>query len=316
MSSSRSWSMSEKHLHCPRQHQISHVLDFRQNAVQFKECQLAHLKSQLHECQSQLHQAQLQIQSQNERESILQSQLHQCQSELQLQIQARWAAIQTAVKDREEELSVLVQKHKGKTQEEFRDALRLREAELLEQWHKREEQMRTMLLTELEKQKQTFEAREGDLKRREIAVTHVEELLKETARSMDRKVSDIALRLFHMPKVTLGPTEMQGVVLTATGEELATPSPADLARRFDLKGPVPLRQYVSQDGGEENQMVEGIRRKQKGTQFRAKRPGPAELSRLKKITPITETSKLQALPLKKTKNKTASIRDQLDTSAT
>ncbi|KAJ7752264.1 hypothetical protein B0H14DRAFT_3601616 [Mycena olivaceomarginata] len=192
---------------------------------------------------------------------LLQTQLHDCQSELhyaQIQIQFHPGAIQEAVNNREEELRALVLRREEEVgrsiqmrEEEIMNALRQREGELLDAWSKREEEMREILGRELEAREQTFQLRDHDLQRRELAVAMEEErlaatkvLLKEKSRKMGETAPKVsARRPIHIFQISLSSlracaggqlTPMEGVVLTTTGEEIATPSPADLARTFDL----------------------------------------------------------------------------------
>jgi NIMA (never in mitosis gene a)-related kinase len=121
---------------------------------------------------------------------LLQTQLHDCQSELhdaQLQIQFHPGAIQEAVNNREEELRALVLRREEEVgrsiqmrEEEIMNALRQREGELLDAWSKREEEMREILGRELEAREQTFQLRDNDLQRWELAVAMEEERLAAT----------------------------------------------------------------------------------------------------------------------------------------
>lgn len=127
--------------------------------IQQRDAQIQLLQSQLHECQSQLHNAHLQIHSHSE-------------------------AIQTAVKQREYELRVLVlnqeedvRRSMQKREEEIMEAIRRREAEVLEEWGNRERELRAFLGRELEVREQMFEDREEELRQREAAVGEEEERL-------------------------------------------------------------------------------------------------------------------------------------------
>ncbi|KAJ7870304.1 hypothetical protein B0H14DRAFT_3860981 [Mycena olivaceomarginata] len=67
-----------------------------------------------------------------------------------------------------------------------------------------------------------------------LAATKV--LLKEKSIKMGETAPKVsARRPIHIPACAGGQlTRMEGVVLTTTGEEIATPAPADLAQTFDL----------------------------------------------------------------------------------
>jgi hypothetical protein len=152
-------------------------------------------------------------------------------SELQSQqqcIQARHhALVREAVAKREEELRVSVMEREeevaaamARREEEIMDAVRKREAELVEAWRKREEEVRTEVQEKidwcLKRQKTLVEERER------LEVIRKEQSLLETP-VCRRPLND---------KLDLAPSAMKGVVLTATGEPLATPAQGELAKLF------------------------------------------------------------------------------------
>ncbi|KAJ7890575.1 kinase-like domain-containing protein [Mycena olivaceomarginata] len=220
--------------------------------IQQRDVQIHLLQTQLHECQSQLHQAQLHMHSQPSMD------------EIHAAVKHREEELRVLVLKREEEVSKSMQRR----EDEIMEAVRRREAEVLDAWSKREEvlreEFRGILNAELEAREQMFEDREEEVLRRESVVkeeedrlTTAKELLEEKIRSVEEKpigakkdrspldeVQNILSRAAHQetPKRTTNklkelfgqPSAMKGVVLTATGEVLATPSPAELAGMFDL----------------------------------------------------------------------------------
>ncbi|KAJ6618569.1 hypothetical protein B0H10DRAFT_1947420 [Mycena sp. CBHHK59/15] len=170
-----------------------------------------------------------------------------------LEIQSHPAAIQAAIHNREAELRVLVLSR----EEEFERMMQRKEEEC-------EEEMRAILWREFEARDRIFQDRDAVLQQREIAVADGEkrlaaakELFEERAKNMGKNstgmklFSDLALihqappQVASVPKASARrsthshPTAqffpMKSVVLTATGEALATPSPVDLAVMFDLR---------------------------------------------------------------------------------
>ncbi|KAJ7827553.1 hypothetical protein B0H13DRAFT_1917590 [Mycena leptocephala] len=107
-----------------------------------------------------------------------------------------------------------------------------------------EEEMHVILWREFEARERIFQDRDAVLQQREIAVADGEkrlaaakELFEERAKNMGKNSTGpkaSARRSTHShPTAQFSP--MKSVVLTATGEALATQSPVDLAVMFDLR---------------------------------------------------------------------------------
>ncbi|KAJ7668153.1 kinase-like domain-containing protein [Mycena olivaceomarginata] len=228
------------------------------------------------------------IQDKTAQINLLQSQLHECQSQLHhalLEIQSHPAAIQAAVHNREAELRVLVLSREEEFEramqrkEEIMNFLQRREAEVNDAWRKREGEMRAILWREFEARERIFQDRDAVLQQQEIAVADGEkriaaakELFDERAKKMGKNSTGMRLfndrALIHQapPQVALVPkasarrsthshptaqfSPMRSVMLTATGEALATPSPADLAVTFDLRKSEDEADDKDQDLGE------------------------------------------------------------------
>ncbi|KAJ7488656.1 hypothetical protein B0H11DRAFT_1912807 [Mycena galericulata] len=149
-------------------------------------------------------------------------------------------------------------------EEEVMNFLQRREAEINDAWRNREGEMRAILWREFEARERIFQDRDAVLQQREIVVADGEkrlaaakELFEERAKNMGKNstgmklFNDLALIHQAPPQVASVPevsarrsthshptaqfSPMKSVVLTATGEALATPSPADLAVMFDLR---------------------------------------------------------------------------------
>ncbi|KAF7308809.1 Protein kinase domain-containing protein [Mycena kentingensis (nom. inval.)] len=272
-------SESEKTLNTLKSHRAALVvrereLVGRENALNDKETQITEM---IQNRDAQIHLLQTQLQE-------TQSQLHQAQQHIESQ--PSLSDIQAAVKQREEELRVLVLKREEEVsrsmqrrEDEIMEAIRRREGEVLEAWSKREEvlreEFRAILDGELEAREKIYEEREAEILRREAAVEDEEKSLASTKKLLDEKmktledskkdrapldeIQNILSRAAHheTPKapIPLRPhartgsasrqlstpvprnshmSAMKGVVLTTTGEALATPSPVELAAMFDL----------------------------------------------------------------------------------
>ncbi|KAJ7920147.1 hypothetical protein B0H13DRAFT_1867922 [Mycena leptocephala] len=203
--------------------------------------------------------------------NLLRSQLHECQSKLHhalLEIQSHPAAIQAAVHNREAELRVLVlsreeefERTMQRKEEEVMNFLQRREAEINDAWRKCEEEMRAILWRAnenawvcparlVEKIRQTLSAQRWRVatgKWGHSAVPNIREPdpvkskyygTEEDAPQPPPQVASVpkasARRSTHShPTAQFSP--MISVVLTVTGEALATPSPVDLVVMFDWR---------------------------------------------------------------------------------
>ncbi|KAJ7281578.1 kinase-like protein [Mycena rebaudengoi] len=236
------------------QHERLNTIKSHKATLTSKERDLLARESTLNETESRITDM---IQQRDAQIQLLQSQLHE------------------SVKQREYELRVLVlnqeedvRRSMQKREEEIMEAIRRREAEVLEEWGNRERELRAFLGRELEVREQMFEDREEELRQREAAVGEEEERLasvrdllektknideKAAGSKKDRSPLDEVQNILSLPFPSLAlstplprattslaelmsqPSAMKGVVLTATGEVLATPTPAgmfDLSRRF------------------------------------------------------------------------------------
>ncbi|THU82067.1 kinase-like protein [Dendrothele bispora CBS 962.96] len=177
-------------------------------------------------------------------------------------------AIRDAIARREEELRVLVHQREEevasaitKREEEIIASVNKREAELNEAWATREQQIRA----ELEDKLQWVQDREQELEEKEQELEELRLELQEKENKLDEKTSkgrrepleevkNVLEPVVHptpraqakprspSPFPTIGtPTSrplftpasaMKGVILTATGEALATPAPVDLTKLF------------------------------------------------------------------------------------
>ncbi|KAJ7915706.1 hypothetical protein B0H13DRAFT_1871827 [Mycena leptocephala] len=129
-------------------------------------------------------------------------------------------------------------------EEEVMNFLQRREAEINDAWRKCEEEMRAILWREFEARERIFQDRDAVLQQREIAVADGEkrlatakELFEERAKNMGKNstVPKVSARRSTHSHPTAQFSPMKSVVLTATGEALATPSPVYLAVMFDLR---------------------------------------------------------------------------------
>jgi hypothetical protein len=118
--------------------------------------------------------------------------------------------------EREEEVAAAM----ARREEEIMDAVRKREAELVEAWRKREEEVRAELQEKID----------WCLKRQKTLVEEGERL--EVIRKEQSLLETPVYRRPLNDKLDFAPSAMKGVVLTATGEPLATPAPGELAKLF------------------------------------------------------------------------------------
>ncbi|KAF7309804.1 Protein kinase domain-containing protein [Mycena indigotica] len=237
----------------------SHITEL----IQQRDAQIHSLQSQLQECQTQLHQAQVHIENQpslsdiqvavKQREEELRVLVLQREEEVSRSMQRREDEIMEAIRRREAEVLDAWSKREEVLREEFR-AILDNELEAREKvYEERDEEMLR---------------REAAVKEQEENLTNTKALLEEKVRNLEDKPNDvkkdrapldeiqnILSRAAHQetPKVVMQSrappkgnqlstplprsaqmSAMKGVVLTTTGEALATPSPVELVAMFDL----------------------------------------------------------------------------------
>ncbi|KIJ16610.1 hypothetical protein PAXINDRAFT_131361 [Paxillus involutus ATCC 200175] len=136
--------------------------------------------------------------------------------------------IREAVGKREEELRIAVRKREeevaaamSRREEEIMAAVRQREQEIFEAWRAREEQIKAEGEAALAEKMQWIAAKEADEKKICADYSNME---TPVSRNIARPVQDVMV------------SAMKGVVLTQTGQPLATPTPAELANLF-VKSP-------------------------------------------------------------------------------
>ncbi|KAL0946330.1 hypothetical protein HGRIS_012568 [Hohenbuehelia grisea] len=196
----------------------------------------------------------------------LHAQTQQTQQTVQAQVRAavhkREGELRTAVDRREEEVAAAM----ARREEEIMEAIRRREEEIAEAWRTREEQIRKEVGEEvdervrwviqrteelsdeeerLENIRKELEEKANTLEAVQVKKTPLEEIKNIMARATQEHspVAKVNTQMLHtlqtpiarnpkLPKDYM-PSAMKGVVLTSTGEPLATPTPAELAHLFD-----------------------------------------------------------------------------------
>ncbi|KAF7356634.1 Protein kinase domain-containing protein [Mycena venus] len=232
--------------------------------IQQRDIQIHLLQSQLHECQSQLHQAQLQMHSQpsmdeihaavKHREEELRVLVLKREEEVSRSMQRREDEIMEAVRRREAEVLDAWSKREEVLREEFRAVLNAELEARAQMFEEREEEVlrREAAVTEeeerlttakelLEEKVKSMEEKPTGVKKDRSPLDEVQNILSPSGTPGDSESDYIAELSTPLPRTTnklkelfAQPSAMKGVVLTATGEVLATPSPAELAGMFDL----------------------------------------------------------------------------------
>ncbi|KAF7308525.1 Protein kinase domain-containing protein [Mycena chlorophos] len=239
----------------------THIADL----IQQRDVQIHMLQSQLQECQTQLHQAQLHIESQpslsdiqaavKQREEELRVLVLKREEEVSRSMQRREDEIMEAIRRREAEVLEAWSKREEVLREEFRAILDSELEAREEVYQGREDELAR---------------REAAVKDEEESIASTKKLVEEQVRNLEQRSTDsvkkdrapldeiqnILSRAAHQatPKVSAPSrapprgnnhlstplprsaemSAMKGVVLTTTGEALATPSPVELAAMFDL----------------------------------------------------------------------------------
>ncbi|KAJ6607471.1 kinase-like domain-containing protein [Mycena sp. CBHHK59/15] len=243
------------------------------DAMQQKDAQIHLLQVQLHECQSQLHHAQMQLHAEPTAEVIHAAVKHR-EEELRDLVLKREEEVGRAIQRREEEIMEAVRRREaevlgawGLREAELRAVLQgelevrerafeEREVEVL-RWETalQEEEERLVAAKDLLEEKvRCMEEKSLGGKKDRSPLDEVQNILsrvhqasptaspapKTTTRSPS-PFPAIAQLSTPLPRTTnrlkeliFQPSAMKGVVLTTTGEVLATPSPAELAGMFDL----------------------------------------------------------------------------------
>ncbi|KAJ7066596.1 kinase-like protein [Mycena amicta] len=239
--------------------------------IQQRDAQIHLLQSQLQECQSQLHQAQLHIESQpslsdiqaavKQREEELRVLVLKREEEVSRSMQRREDEIMEAIRRREADVLEAWSKREEVLREEFRAVLdseleareqvyEEREGEILrrEAAVKEEEESLASTKTLLEEKVRNLEDKSIDAKKDRAPLDEIQNILSRaahqatprvaaTSRAQPRSSSPFPTIAGHLltplPRSSQM-SAMKGVVLTTTGEALATPSPVELAAMFDL----------------------------------------------------------------------------------
>ncbi|KAJ7765393.1 kinase-like domain-containing protein [Mycena maculata] len=241
--------------------------------IQQRDLQIHLLQSQLHECQSQLHQAQIHMHSLPSMDDIHAAVKHR-EEELRILVLKREEEVSRSMQRREDEIMEAVRRREaevldawGKREEVLREEFRAvlngelearermfeeREGEMLRREATvKEEEERIAAVKEL--LDRNMEEKSTGVKKDRSPLDEVQNILSRAAqqatpkvptasRSSTRSASPFPAIATPLPRGTNNklkelfaqPSAMKGVVLTATGEALATPSPAELAGMFDL----------------------------------------------------------------------------------
>ena len=225
--------------------------------IKDKEAQINLLQSQLHECQSQLQHAQLLVQS---HPAAIQAAVHNREAELRILVLSREEDLGRAIQRKEREIMSFLQRREaevndswGKREWEMR-AILSRELEVKErifQDRRAVLQQREIAVADGEKRlaaaKRLFEERSQSLGKNSTVMSLLNDLAGTNHQDTPKIASApkaLTRRSTHHPLPTALPippsapmaqfSPMRSVVLTTTGEALATPSPKDFAATVDL----------------------------------------------------------------------------------
>ncbi|KAJ6518760.1 kinase-like domain-containing protein [Mycena sanguinolenta] len=262
--------MSRESAMAEKETQITEMIQQQEAQIHVLQSQLHECQSQLHQAQLQIHgqPSMDEIQAAvKHREEELRVLVLRREEEVSRSMQRREDEIMEAVRRREAEVLDAWSKREEVLREEFRDVLNAelearaqmfeeREQEILrrEAAVKDEEERFTAAKELLEEKIRSVEAKSAGVKKDRSPLDEVQNILSRAAHQETPKVNTaqksstrsaspfpaIAQLSTPLPRTTnklkelFQPSAMKGVVLTTTGEALATPSPAELAKMFDL----------------------------------------------------------------------------------
>ena len=168
--------------------------------------------------------------------------LHNLVSTAQSQLDVR---IREAISKREEELRLAIKKREeevaaamARREEEILSAVRQREQEIFDAWRGREEQIKTEAEAMIAERMQWIAAKEADLEAKQ-KVDPLVQTTEERGHVREKRVTNASSNMatpvnrnVARPLQDYMLSAMKGVVLTQTGQPLATPTPAELANLF------------------------------------------------------------------------------------
>ncbi|KAK7012243.1 kinase domain-containing protein [Favolaschia claudopus] len=263
---SRECSLNEKELH------ITEMIQQRDAQIHLLQAQLQECQSQLHQSQLHIHSQPSMDEihaAVKQREDELRSLVLKREEEVSRSMQRREDEIMEAVRRREAEVLEAWSKREEVLREEFRAVLNAELEARAQVFQEKEEELlhREAAVTEeeermanakelLDEKMKSMEAKSTGAKKDRLPLDEVQNILSRaahqetpkvptaTSRSSTRSASPFpAIPQLSTPlprsapklkELFAQPSAMKGVVLTATGEALATPSPAELAGIFDL----------------------------------------------------------------------------------